>query len=110
MVVYKQQRDSVGDLLSGDFSAEQVRPSTRLNSKFVGGKSSVFLSHDNKDQETAVVMPNSYANPRRNESHFSLSGEATPMPVAVAVEGPKPAAGVASGGLLGVRCIRMSRS
>ena len=62
-------RDAVGKLLGGTQEQESVRPSTRLNSKFVGGKSTVF------SDEPVETVPKVHVDPRRYESHFVLSQE-----------------------------------
>ena len=56
----------VGNLITGAAPVEPVRPSTRLNSAHVGGKSHVF-------DDAPADKPHMTVDPRRYETHFSVS-------------------------------------
>lgn len=71
--------DTMGSIISGRSSvsgdvsglAEGGRPSTKVNSKYVGGKSSeIFSPATQTDVQNS--LPKVHVDPRRYESHFSL--------------------------------------
>ena len=76
--VKKQQgRQSMGDLLAGgnNNGEEYVRPSTRLNSKYVGGRSQISLGDDYSNNAAGFdseQVRHHHVDKRRYETHFQI--------------------------------------
>jgi len=73
----KAGRDSMGDLLSGGSSNDNfaVRSSTRLNSKYIGGKSQISLGDDSVDMFASAdnePARHHHVDQRRYETHFHI--------------------------------------